>query len=177
MPKINLPPGLKRCPCCEQNKNAKEDFGIDKRRSDGHNVYCKSCIRTKLRASRRLNPELHKEYSARDRQRNPKRKMLDSAKRRAVNQNVPFNITEGDIDIPKICPICRCVMIRNIGQASGGPCSPTLDKWNPDLGYVSGNVWVICMECNNHKGELSGDELLAFAWKLLESWKGLKNSA
>jgi hypothetical protein len=171
MPRINLPSGLKRCACCKLDKTAADDFGVDRRRPDGLNVYCKSCIRSKLTQSREANPEKHREYSASERERNPQRKMVDSAKRRALSQGVPFNISATDIQIPKTCPVCDKKIIRNTGQNSGGVASPSLDRWEPALGYIPGNVWVVCLECNIKKGHLSGNEMVEFGWRLIESWK------
>ena len=174
--KVNLPPGLKRCACCKLDKTADDDFGVDRRRPDGLNVYCKSCIRSKSAQAREADPEKHREWNAKERERNPERKMVDSARRRAIIQNVPFTITRKDIHVPGLCPICQREMMRAVGQKSHWSLSPTLDKWEPELGYIPGNVWVICMDCNNKKGSMSGNEMIAFGWKLIESWKAGKNS-
>lgn len=50
---------LKHCPICEKDKPVSE-FGICRARADGHNLYCKSCIRQKVTAQRRAL----KEYKA-----------------------------------------------------------------------------------------------------------------
>lgn len=47
--------------------------------------------------------------------------------------------------------------------------SPTLDRIDPEVGYVEGNVWVICYRCNAIKGRVSP----AFAGQLLRSLEQL----
>src|SRR5258706_14053396 len=42
----------KECPICAQNLPLTE-YGICRARKDGHNLYCKSCIRKKVSESRR----------------------------------------------------------------------------------------------------------------------------
>lgn len=46
----------KSCPVCSQ-KLALTEFGIVRSRSDGHNLYCRSCIRKKVTDSRRALKE------------------------------------------------------------------------------------------------------------------------
>jgi len=44
-------PDLKRCPICEKDLPVSE-FGICRARKDGRNLYCKDCIREKVKQSR-----------------------------------------------------------------------------------------------------------------------------
>jgi hypothetical protein len=46
-----LSPDVKHCPICSQDLPISE-FGICRARKDGRNLYCKSCIRNKVTASR-----------------------------------------------------------------------------------------------------------------------------
>lgn len=47
----------KECPTCVQTLPIKTDFGICRSRPDGRNLYCKSCIRTKVANSRKALQE------------------------------------------------------------------------------------------------------------------------
>jgi hypothetical protein len=38
----------------------------------------------------------------------------------------------------------------------------SLDKYDPVLGYVPGNIMVICMRCNTKKQDQTGEELVQF---------------
>ncbi len=51
-----LTPDVKHCPICSQDLPI-SDFGICRSRKDGHNLYCKSCIRNKVTRSRRALKE------------------------------------------------------------------------------------------------------------------------
>src|SRR5262245_49816064 len=58
-----LPPGMKKCPLCPKASavQAIDNFGICHARKDGHNLYCKACIRKKVSDSRRNFKEEYKE--------------------------------------------------------------------------------------------------------------------
>lgn len=47
---------IKRCACCKVELQLSE-FGRDKNRSDGLNVYCKACVRAKSRSYSERSPE------------------------------------------------------------------------------------------------------------------------
>jgi hypothetical protein len=49
-------PRVKHCPICDKHLSVTE-FGICRARKDGHNLYCKSCIRNKVTQSRRALKE------------------------------------------------------------------------------------------------------------------------
>lgn len=89
------------------------------------------------------------------------KRILRTAKDRAKRDGIPFRLTENDIDIPPNCPVCQ----RELRVGEGKVCdsSPTLDKNVPALGYVRGNVSVICFDCNRRKRDMSWSELRTFA--------------
>jgi len=37
--------------------------------------------------------------------------------------------------------------------------SPSLDRFEPSVGYVKGNVFLVCWRCNNLKRDATADEL------------------
>tara|TARA_R110000751_G_scaffold92373_1_gene180824 strand:- start:128 stop:544 length:417 start_codon:yes stop_codon:yes gene_type:complete len=77
-------------------------------------------------------------------------RVLWSAMERAKKQGVPFSITHQDInDIwPKdnCCPALGRQMVWATKKCT--PNSPTLDKINPQLGYVVGNIAIVCYLAN-----------------------------
>lgn len=52
--------------------------------------------------------------------------------------------------------LCRC------GQARSNN-SPSVDRFVPSMGYVIGNVHLICWRCNNLKRDATPEELLGVA--------------
>lgn len=96
--------------------------------------------------------------------------MLVRAKNRAKKYGLPFDLTANDIRIPATCPVLGIPLNTLPGtQPPGGgrgsgsltDHSPSLDKLDPALGYVRGNVVVVSMRANRLKGELSPDEMIS----------------
>lgn len=96
--------------------------------------------------------------------------LVERAKARARVKNIPFDITKDDIIIPETCPILGIPLYRNVGGKSHSPNSYSLDKINPLLGYVKGNIWVISYKANTMKNNATREELISFAkWVLSTS--------
>ena len=116
--------------------------------------------------------EAHKEERSvsnrRYREANVGRIMLIAAKERTRKQGLPeCDLTVGYIEsiIPECCPILGIKL--EIGKGTAQPYSPSLDRIEPYLGYVQGNVQVISNRANMMKTDASWDELRAFAeWVL-----------
>jgi hypothetical protein len=66
-----------------------------------------------------------------------------------------------DIVIPEVCPVLGIPMFRSKGKVGVKDHSPTLDKLIPELGYVSGNVYVISSRANRIKTDATRSELQA----------------
>lgn len=99
-----------------------------------------------------------------------RRHMLGTAKRRAAEKGIEFDLTIDDIVIPEVCPVLGIPF--TIGD--GGQCysSPTLDRTDNTKGYVKGNVRVISWRANNLKRDATIDELkkiLAYMEKVSET--------
>jgi hypothetical protein len=84
-------------------------------------------------------------------------RMLYDAKSRAKRYGWPFNLDKSDVVIPDVCPVLGIPILR--GQGAHGPNSPTLDRMQPHLGYVKGNVAVISFRANTLKNDASADDL------------------
>ena len=106
--------------------------------------------------------------SAALRESRPEQFLLYSAKRRAKQGGYAFSITIDDIIVPRVCPILGLTL--QVGKGRGNtPNAPTLDKIDPKLGYVPGNVQVISRRANTMKSDASKSELVAFAKWVMES--------
>lgn len=106
-----------------------------------------------------------RESSARRRKEVPEYFMLHNAKTRAKKRQEPCTITVEDIVIPERCPILGIPLAVNTGLL--GPGSPSLDRFDPSLGYVPGNVWVISHRANSMKNDASPEELRQFCTTML----------
>jgi len=89
--------------------------------------------------------------------------MLRAAKNRANKENIPFNLDVSDITIPDRCPILNIKLVQNSGKPGGKGDSPSLDKIDPTLGYVKGNVQVISHLANMMKSSATKEQLKLFA--------------
>lgn len=101
------------------------------------------------------NPGIRKKYYEKyEKTRPQENKLLRASKDRARLNNLPHNLTVEDIVIPTTCPICDTEL--EVSKTRGGSArSPSLDKIQPHLGYVKGNVAILCKKCNSMKGDAS----------------------
>lgn len=94
-------------------------------------------------------------------------KMYDNARQRAKRRYIEFDITTNHlIDIaPVRCPVFNWKL-----KYGPGPLqiySASIDRIDPDCGYVIGNVRIISSLANTMKNDASEDELIMFAeWVL-----------
>ena len=91
----------------------------------------------------------------------PARQMFREVKGRAKTRGIPFTITRSHIVVPESCPCCsRKIQPRTGAFKPGGVASsPSLDRIVPEIGYIPGNVAVICWRCNTLKHDATLDEL------------------
>src|SRR5574343_1068165 len=92
--------------------------------------------------------------------------LLHITKKRSEKLNIPFNIDESDLIVPKFCPLLDIPIFIKEGSLTNN--SPSLDKIIPELGYIKGNVWIISMRANRMKSDLSKKEMIMFCKRLLE---------
>ncbi len=109
------------------------------------------------------------ERSRIDRATRPERELLNSARRRAKERDLPFNLILEDIAIPKTCPVFGFVLEQNLGAV--GPTSATIDKLIPKLGYVRGNIEVISHLANSMKSSATPEQLRRFCHYHLRKFK------
>lgn len=152
MPKANIKDGKFTCSRCKKRKKLKYKAGPG-------NYRCISCNRAYHNERYAKDPEKHQQASARWRARHPglaarqsaegKRRdpakyLWRLAKRRAALQGVPFTITPEDVQIPSTCPVLGIPLVSVLfGAGTQLAGTPSVDRLDPTLGYVPGNVAVI----------------------------------
>lgn len=82
------------------------------------------------------------------------------AKKRAAERRVPFRLAATEIIIPPSCPVLGIPL--RVGERRS-PHSPSLDRIEPERGYVPGNVRVISDRANRLKGARDLQQLRACA--------------
>ena len=160
----------KQCTKCKQMLPVKM-FCRDECRKDGLSCWCRSCTanqRAKHYASG------GKEKRQLYRKTNPVKTITANltckARTRAKNKNLPFDI---DLDFVRLmvgknaefashCPVFGIALDWSSQRGNGIktlPNSPSLDRIDPERGYVKGNVWIISHRANTIKSDASHEEL------------------
>lgn len=103
---------------------------------------------------------------------NPEKQMYQRVKSRAKIDGIPFNIELSDIQIPDVCPVLGVTLVRRLGMKGYSKYAPSLDKIQPELGYVKGNVRVISARANL----LKSDALLSELELVVNDLKGLRDA-
>lgn len=89
------------------------------------------------------------------------RYLWKAARLRARRQGIPFKLTPADITVPTHCPILGIEL--KVGNGPMSPASATLDRIDPSLGYLPGNVEVISNRANMIQSNASWREVLEVA--------------
>lgn len=99
----------------------------------------------------KANPERQKKYRSNVRAKDPIRWLLWSAKRSASKRGLEFSIIHSDLSLPLCCPCCSENFSFDNLSSRATRRSPSIDRINNDVGYVAGNVAIICYQCNSLK--------------------------
>ena len=162
----------RKCKCCNVLKSINE-FKPAPYKKDGavlkiHRTYdCRDCIRKKNREYLRKKRE-SKENRIKERERdfnnklkNPIKKMLNVARKRAKKMGVFYNLKESDLIMPEKCPLLEIPIYISRGLATDN--SPSLDRIDNTIGYIPGNVAIISRLANMMKLSASLDQLELFS--------------
>lgn len=99
----------------------------------------------------------------------PEYNLWKSAKHTASRRSWEFNIKVSDIQIPNICPLLEIPLrVGESGWATDN--SASVDRINPNKGYVVGNVWVISKRANAIKNDATAKELKLISENLEKLW-------
>ena len=97
---------------------------------------------------------------------NQEKYLVQNARARAKKYGVVFDISADDIHIPEVCPYLG-IKLEPFSEWA----SPSLDKINPALGYVKGNIQVISNLANTMKSSANMEQLVLFAENVLKLHK------
>ena len=107
------------------------------------------------------------------RERNPMTIKWRGWKASADRRGYEFSITEADLDYPKYCPYLGLELQYEPNEGGILPNSASLDRIDPTLGYVPGNVQIISNRANSMKLDASEEELVGFAKNVLLRHRGI----
>jgi hypothetical protein len=153
---------VKQCTSCLSTKEL-DQFKTDNRLTSKRGSVCIECNKTKaLRyySERCLSSDFKRKHANNEisrRNRNKAKALWSFAKRRAKLKGIEFSITPEDIIVPNLCPIFGIEL--NFGTKIEWESSPSLDRINPNLGYIKDNIKVISWKANRLKTNASVEEL------------------
>ncbi len=87
------------------------------------------------------------------------RQLVQQVKARSKYRGIVCTITHTDVPIPERCPALGVELIRAVDTLS--EYSASIDRINPALGYVPGNVIVVSLKANMIKSNARPDEIIA----------------
>lgn len=87
----------------------------------------------------------------------PEKVLWWNARNRSVSKGITFDLEIADCLVPELCPVLGIPLVIGIGHAKDN--SPSLDRINPSLGYIKGNVRVISHKANTIKSNATIQEL------------------
>ena len=101
------------------------------------------------------------------------------ARDRAIKQNIPFNLElQYIIDLWSsqngICALSGLPMTFELKQGRV-PTNVSIDKIDRTLGYIKGNIQLVCMVCNQIKSDLTEIEMYNFCKNIVKNYENKNN--
>lgn len=137
--------------------NCSQDF----KTNNSNKIYCSFKCGNKYRNKKHYknNPEYYEAKRKSERLNKTEAGILARIKSKAKRENIPFNLTIDDIQIPKICPVLNIPLTINKGHKGYFDDSPSIDRIKPELGYLKGNIRIISNRANLLKNNATVKEL------------------
>jgi len=176
------PNGLKPCTKCGKIKHIDAFYttGVKVDGSAKYNSWCKSCSKTKMSSYHKntYGPE-KLSYSAHIRTRSVKAYMqyLLAQARRRLGASIDASYLEQlwEKQLGK-CALTGWVMTMKLGKGVVST-NASIDRINSSLGYVKGNVQLVCRAANVAKSDLEPEFFLALCAAVSEKANGLQNAS
>lgn len=153
---------MKVCSKCGEEKEETEFYNYPEARGGTPMPRCKACSLAYDKEYFKNNKDRISKVTKDRHEKDPRVRMLTAARFRAKQNDLPFDLTLNDIEIPTHCPILN-IELRSVLGKGPKASSPSLDKLIPELGYVKGNVNVISHRANTLKGDATVAELESLA--------------
>lgn len=166
----------KTCRRCVREYVVATGFYRHPQGKDGHTNICIVCIkerhalwregtreqnRVKTLEWRRSNPERQRAACNNWRLNHPAQRLFQTARQRARDNNLVFDLTPEDVVIPDVCPVLGIPIKSATGYQSYN--SPSIDQVEPGKGYTKTNTCVISWRANRLKNNGTLIEIEAIA--------------
>lgn len=101
------------------------------------------------------------------------------ARDRSKRDGIDFSLTLDDINDLWVAQDGTCALsgIKMTYELQNGrtPTNVSIDKIDHTKGYVTGNVQLVCMACNQIKSDLSEEDMYQFCKKIVEHYESKNN--
>ena len=97
---------------------------------------------------------------------------LNAARARSKQRGIPFDLTAADLGEPTHCAVTGIQLDVTRGMHQGTIFQPSLDRIDPKLGYVKGNVRVVCHGYNLAKHTGTDSDVLKLARAIVAMAEG-----
>lgn len=91
-------------------------------------------------------------------------RLFVGARQRAKREGTEFSVYWKDFTVPEVCPLLGIPLY--FGNKSFLSNNPSIDRIDPNKGYICGNVWIISWRANMIKSNASIEELEMLAINL-----------
>lgn len=119
------------------------------------------------RGYRRNNKAKIKEHKQRADRRDPWKRLIVAAKTRCRLADIPFNLTFewGEGRYTGRCEITNIPFISNVGRGRASPFSMSIDRIEPEAGYLQNNCRFVLLGVNCLKGNGTDDDM----WRIAQA--------
>jgi hypothetical protein len=160
----------KQCPDCKQVLPV-EMFSKNKSKRNGLHSHCKACDGERRRNwYAKTGKQWTKDYAKANPVMIMTQSMVGHARGRAKDKNLPFDIdldyvrsmVGENAELASHCPALGVPLDWSRMRNNGGkhlPNSPSIDRIDPERGYVKGNIKIISYRANQIKSDASHQEL------------------
>lgn len=156
----------KKCTCKlhdHENPVPLELMGRRKSSKDGYSTWCKKCNSTYTK-----NNYPRKNYRLKRRLREGMNMSLwRGCKDNCKLRNIYFDLLPEDVIIPDTCPVFDIPLINDVSylhnnglkNPMGVDNYPTIDRFDPNIGYTKSNINIISWKANNLKSNATVEDL------------------
>lgn len=159
---------MRQCTRCKEYYPATlEYFYKGQSRRDGLSSGCKKCLAERGRAMAAQISEARRTRKINNPAKMRGQQLHQSMKTRAKKAGVPFDsdymtppLLEELLRSNKTCPCCNVELLQGYNpKGVVTATSPSFDRILPKLGYVRGNLALLCHRCNGLKSNMSIEDL------------------
>ena len=136
---------------------------------EARKLYHREYNRIYMKEWRQNNLEAAKAKETAWRNDNPRKRLVNCTKQSAKLKGLEHNITAEDLELPILCPLLGIPIDYTAGNGKT-MLKPSVDRINPDLGYIKGNVELMSSLANTMKSKATPEQLVFFAKEILKRY-------